>query len=157
MSDAVILGADDAGEILTLQRAAFAWEVCIRFPGYTAPITQTLQDLSVELSDDDCLAMGIRDGARLVAALRIRLTDDHTAYLARLSVAPDRAGEGLGAQLMGAVDGTVTQRFPGVNRIEISADGGATWLIAWYERLGFRVTAHGTENSPHEWRLARDR
>lgn len=156
MIDVVFLDAADTGEVLTLQRAAFAYDVCVRYPGYTAPVTQTLQELHAELSVEGSVALGIRDRGRLVASVRLRRSGPDSVYLGRLVVAPDRAGEGLGAQIMTAVDDVALPRFVGARRIDLTTDGQATWLVAWYQRLGYRVTARGTSNSPHEWCLSRD-
>lgn len=45
------------------------------------------------------LALGLREGARLVAAVRVRI-EDEAAELRRLVVAPDRQGHGLGTRLL---------------------------------------------------------
>jgi hypothetical protein len=67
--DILDLGLPDAGEILTLQRAAFAQDCAVNYPGYTLPVTQTLDDLRAEMARDGAVALGIRDHGRLVAAL----------------------------------------------------------------------------------------
>lgn len=150
------LGLDAAGEILTLQRAAFAVEVRFTFPNYTDPITQTLEELRAEFLDKNAVALGIRDRGRLIAALRMRPLEDGAIFFYRLSTAPDRVGEGLGRTLMQAAIDRVRDFYPQATRIEFSADGDNNWLISWYERLGFKVTVRGTENGPGEWRLAMD-
>ncbi|MGH3780647.1 MAG: GNAT family N-acetyltransferase [Pseudonocardiaceae bacterium] len=56
-------------------------------------------ELAAELTDPQVLALGLREGARLVAAVRLRI-EDEAAELGRLVVAPDREGQGLGSRLL---------------------------------------------------------
>jgi GNAT superfamily N-acetyltransferase len=62
-------------------------------------LVQSLDELAVELADPQVLALGLREGARLVAAVRVRI-EDEAAELRRLVVAPDRQGHGLGTRLL---------------------------------------------------------
>ncbi len=149
-----VLEPSAAGEVLTLQRAAFATEVRFRFPDYVEPITQTLQELNDEFADQGAIAVGLRDHGRLVAALRMRPKDDGV-YFYRLSVAPDKTGERLGATLMEQAIEAAPQLFPDAKRISFNAAGNFEWLIAWYERLGFQVVEKDVDGIKDNWVLAR--
>ncbi len=152
----VVLGTDALGEVLTLQRAAFAIEVMESYPGYTAPVTQTLVELQTEMSAEGATILGIRDGHRLIAAIRMRPLDAKTMFLSRLSVAPDRVREGLGDRLLSEAVEHIGRNHPHISRVEFTADGANPWITNWYERRGFVIVQRGTENSPYEWRLAKE-
>jgi|GEM_PF-4802355 Predicted acyltransferase len=156
MSTLTLLNEADVGELLTLQRAAFALDVCVRYPGYTAPVTQSLEELRDEIKNDQCIAIGLKENGRLIGSIRIRRIDTSTIFLARLCIAPDRFGEGLAKKLMHSVDKYVAQYFPEAKRIEMTADGTNTWLVNWYGSLGYEPFERGTKTSPNEWRLARE-
>jgi GNAT superfamily N-acetyltransferase len=100
------LGVDDAGELLTLQRAAYVTEAQAHDDPGLPPLRQTLAELRAELASADVTALGVRDRGRLVATVRLRHhpADRHTAEVARLAVAPDRQGEGLGTRLLAEVE-----------------------------------------------------
>lgn len=98
------LGDADAGEMLTLQRAAFLSEAIVYGELAMAPLHQTLEELRTELADPAVIALGVREGGRLLGATRVRLVD-RVAHLGRLTVVPDRQGEGVGSALLDAADG----------------------------------------------------
>lgn len=156
MCTLTLLDTNDAGELLTLQRASFALDVCVRYPGYTVPITQTLEELHEEVANAQCITVGLRDKGRLIGSIRIRKTGPETVFLARLCIAPDRLGEGLGRQLMHSVDDYIARFFPETKRVEMTAEGANTWLVNWYESLGYEPVERGTKNSAYEWKLARN-
>lgn len=60
---------------------------------------QSPDELAAELVDPQVVALGLREGARLVAAVRVHI-EDEAAELGRLVVAPDRQGRGLGSRLL---------------------------------------------------------
>ena len=66
------LGHDDAGEVLTLQRAAYVAEARAHGDFDLPPLTQSLAELLAELASPDVAAFGVRDGGRWVAAVRLR-------------------------------------------------------------------------------------
>src|SRR5688500_310446 len=92
---------DDAGEVMTLQRAAFVQEALIYGTPEMPPLTQTLEEVESELHENlGCVAL---DGPRMVGAVRARL-DGSLLLVGRIAIAPDRAGEGIGTTLLGAVE-----------------------------------------------------
>jgi ribosomal protein S18 acetylase RimI-like enzyme len=143
------LGVDDAGEVLTLQRAAYVTEAQAHGDLTMPPLTQTLGQLRVELADPQVVAWGIRERGRLLASVRVRQAGRATAEVGRLVVAPDRQGSGLGTALLLAAearlhdDVTVIRLFTG-ERSEAN--------LRLYQRLGYYETGRapaGTYNLVH--------
>jgi len=66
----------DAGEVMTLQRAAFVTEAQAHRDLHLPPLTQTLADLHAELGEQLCHGWGIREAGRLVACVRAHLSGD---------------------------------------------------------------------------------
>jgi hypothetical protein len=60
----------DAGEVLTLQRAAFVTEAQAHRDLHIPLLTHTLADLNAELGERCCHGWGIREADRLVAFVR---------------------------------------------------------------------------------------
>ena len=121
------LDVDDAGELLTIQRAAYVGESMV-YDQFLPPLRETLDQVVAVLARDDVVVLGAREGARLVGAVRVMPTGE----VARLCVVPDKQGAGLGTALL---------------RAAIAA--GGTWLftgerstgnLRLYERHGFVET-----------------
>lgn len=150
---AEVLDEDDLGEVLTLQRAAFALEVVQSYPAYIQPLAQTLSELREEQSAAGATVLGVRDGHRLIGAIRIIPQGEGRYGLARLSVAPDRTREGLGKALMLAAIGYAKASLTDAKELQFLADGDNEWLIRWYEQLGFVVEVRGFPEAPGAWKL----
>lgn len=88
---------EDAGEVLTVQRAAFVSEAAIYGSVDMPPLTQTLPELEAELRSESGLTARI-DG-RLVGAIRF-VEKDGVLLIGRIAIAPDVQGEGVGRQLL---------------------------------------------------------
>jgi PncC family amidohydrolase len=95
------ISPSDAGEVLTVQRAAFVSEAQIYGSADMSPLTQTLEQLEAELHT----AQGwvARRRGRLVGAVRARETDD-VLLIGRIAIAPDMQGEGIGRRLLAAAE-----------------------------------------------------
>lgn len=92
---------EDAGQILTLQRAAFVSEAQIYGDPDMPALTQTLEQLEAELADNlGCVAT---DGDRVVGALRAVQQHD-LLLIGRIATAPDRGGEGIASALLDDVE-----------------------------------------------------
>lgn len=101
------LGLHDAGEVLTLQRAAYVSEAQAHADPDLPPLRQSLAMLQAELADPSVLALGCRDAdGRLLAAARVQVDPGHPAVaeIGRLTVVPDRQREGLGSLLLAAIE-----------------------------------------------------
>jgi ribosomal protein S18 acetylase RimI-like enzyme len=135
----VVLGIEDAGEVLTLQRAAFVPEAQAHGDLDLPPLRQGLVELAAELADPHVLALGLRGRAgRLVAAVRVRTTGDppEVAEVLRLAVVPDQQGRRLGSRLLAAVE----DRLPdGVTELRLFTGEHGDGL-SLYQRLGYVET-----------------
>lgn len=126
---------DDAGEVLTIQRAAFASEALIYGDPDMPPLTQTLEELAAELVENlGCVAV---TGGRIVGAVRAR-RDDDLLLIGRLAIAPDQQGEGLGTLLLAAVEDR--GRDAGATEAELFTGGLSEANQRLYEREGYQRT-----------------
>ncbi|MCW2637404.1 MAG: GCN5-related N-acetyltransferase [Blastococcus sp.] len=123
------LTAADAGELLTLQRAAFVTEAQLYDDVRLPALVQSLDELRAELAIGR--ALGVRLGGRVVGAVRTR-QDDAVLHVNRLTVAPDLQGRGLGSQLLAAAetgtDATEARLFTGHR---------SAGNLRLYERFGY--------------------
>ena len=140
METMVTLTDDDAGELLTLQRAAYITEAQAHDDLDLPPLTQSLLELAGELSTPDVIAIGLRnDSRRLVAAVRLHLisSDPLVAELGRLIVAPDRQGQGLGSQLLRLAESSLPAS---VTELTLFTGERSVGNLRLYNRFGYRET-----------------
>lgn len=130
-----VLGLDDAGEILTLQRAAYLTEAAAHNDFDLPPLTQTLAELAEELADSTVTALGIHDDGRLIGAVRVRRSEN-AAELGRLIVAPDRQGQGIGTRLLLHAE-TV---YPEASEIRLFTGEHSIANLRLYARHGYHET-----------------
>lgn len=140
----VPLGLRDAGEILTLQRAAYCTEAAAHRDFELPPLTQSLTDLKDELAMTNVLAFGIRDAGRLLASLRLHRFGP-VVELRRLVVAPDRQGQGLGSGLLVHAE-TV---FPDCRELRLFTGEHSGANIRLYTRLGYRESGRTPAGGYH--------
>lgn len=123
------ISPDDAGEILTVQRAAYVSEAQIYDDARTPPLTQSMEQLQAELADAGGFVA--KDGPRLVGVIRTREADG-LLLIGRIAIAPDMQGHGIGRLLLDAAeqasDATEAELFTG------SLSEGNLRL---YERCGY--------------------
>jgi GNAT superfamily N-acetyltransferase len=139
MESLVRLGAEDAGEVLTLQRAAYVTEAQAHADLNLPPLQQSLTEVAAELADPEVLALGWRNpSGRLVAAVRARVTttdDPGVAEIGRLTVVPDQQGQGLGTRLLAAVE----EQLPAtVAALRLFTGEYSAGNLRLYARLGYR-------------------
>lgn len=126
---------DDAGEVMTLQRAAFVQEALIYGTPEMPPLTQTLEEVESELHENiGCVAL---DGPRMVGAVRARL-DGPLLLVGRIAIAPDRAGEGIGTTLLAAVERRGAEA--GATEAELFTGSLSEANLRLYEREGYVET-----------------
>ncbi|MCC6496127.1 MAG: GNAT family N-acetyltransferase [Propionibacteriaceae bacterium] len=89
--------AADAGEVLTVQRAAFVVEAQLYGDPFLPPLVETVAQVVADLGR--CRGLVAIAGDRLVGSVRVRV-DGSTLHIGRLAVAPDQQGRGLGALLL---------------------------------------------------------
>ncbi|WP_456285170.1 GNAT family N-acetyltransferase [Microbacterium sp. JZ101] len=126
---------EDAGEVMTLQRAAFVSEAQIYGSADMPPLTQTLDEVRWELRENlGCVAL---DGGRMVGALRARI-DGELLLIGRIAIAPDVQGHGIGSRLLDAVE--VRGASAGAREAELFTGSLSEANIRLYERQGYRET-----------------
>jgi GNAT superfamily N-acetyltransferase len=124
------LGAADAGELLTLQRAAYVTEAQLYDDVRLPALVQSLDELTAELATARCTGAWL--GPRLVGAVRTR-EDDGVLHVGRLVVAPDHQGRGIGSRLLGAAEEGTDAGTAALFTGHLS-----TANIRLYERNGYR-------------------
>jgi tRNA (guanine37-N1)-methyltransferase len=132
---------DDAGELWTLQLAAYLSEGQVNSSLSIPPLTQTLDELRGSLSTGTVLVA--RRGHRLVGSVRGELQDDDVWYIGRLMVAPDLWGQGIGSELMTAIEGFAPA---GTTRLRLLTGAASEHNLAYYRRRGYREVARDVDN-----------
>ncbi|NYF57762.1 GNAT superfamily N-acetyltransferase [Micromonospora purpureochromogenes] len=140
-------GVADAGEILTVQRAAYVAEAQRYTDPLLPPLTETLDEVRAVLAGPT-IVLAARAGHRLVGSVRARVTGD-TAHVGRLSVAPDQQGRGIGSRLLDAVESACAGRAA---RLELFTGAQSADNLRFYARHGYRIVGHRPD--PNGVRLA---
>ena len=127
-----------AGEVMTIQRAAYLQEARRYGAWDLPPLVETLDQIRDHLADGTP-AFGAFSGSRLVGSVRSRV-DGERMEVARLSVAPDVQGGGVGRRLLEAI----SERTPeDVKVVWLFTGAESDGNIAFYESAGFvRVSEH---------------
>jgi ribosomal protein S18 acetylase RimI-like enzyme len=133
----------DAGELLTVQRAAYLGEAQRYDDPHLPALTETLDEVrAVIVGDAEVLVA--RAGHRLIGSVRGTVAGG-TGHVGRLSVAPDLHRLGVGRRLLAAVEAALAGR---VTRFELftgaHSDGNLhLYRSAGYTELGHRPTTSG--------------
>ncbi|MET0734985.1 MAG: GNAT family N-acetyltransferase [Microbacterium sp.] len=122
----------DAGEVLTLQRAAFVQEAIIYRSVDMPPLHQTLESLEAELHEN--LGLVALDGTRIVGAVRA-LLDGELLLIGRLVIAPDVQGRGIGSLLLSEVEARGAEA--GAVRAELFTGSLSEANLRLYQREGY--------------------
>lgn len=123
----------DAGELLTLRRAAFVSEAQIHQDPHIPALTQTFDELREDLAREDVITLGAWRGHRLVGSVRV-LLEGTKATLGRLAVAPDLQGQGIGTQLLLGV----ASRLPdSMEEIWVFTGQDSAQNLALYNKHGY--------------------
>lgn len=134
---------DDAGELVTVQRAAYLAEGerygSFRLP----PLTETPDEVRAVIGGGSTVLVA-RAGHRLAGSVRGTVCGG-TGHIGRLSVAPDLHGHGIGRRLLAAVERALAPR---VTRFELftgaaSAANLRLYRAAGYTDIGTRMVDEG--------------
>lgn len=121
----------DAGELLTLQRAAYVTEARLYRDPELPGLTQSLAELVAELGE--AVALKAVAGHRIVGAVRARV-DGSVLHIRRLTVAPDWQGRGVGSRLLDEME---NQPPEGVHRATLCTGHRSTGNLRLYARRGY--------------------
>lgn len=137
------LSVADAGEALTLQRAAYVTEARAYADFDLPPLLETLEETRVALAS--CLSWGFRENGRLVASVRLAVTG-HVGVIGRLVVAPDRQGRGFGGELLRVAEAAAP---PPVTVFRLFTGSKSVGPLRLYAKHGYRET-HRTPELDYE-------
>ncbi|MEO5875597.1 MAG: GNAT family N-acetyltransferase [Streptosporangiaceae bacterium] len=126
-------GPADAGEILTVQRAAYLSEAQLYGDPFIQPLVESLDQLR-NLLDGEVIILKATRGGRLVGSVRATV-QEQTCLIGRLVVVPDLQGEGIGTRLMQAVEAEVAGLATALVLFTGHLSAGNLTL---YRRLGYR-------------------
>lgn len=110
------LSRDDAGELLTLQRAAWVSEAIEGDTLAIPALHEDFADIARQLADPGLTIWGLREGGRLIATVRISTPSPGVILLGRLAVVPDLVGQGLGGAMLRFAEARIP---PGTTRVEL--------------------------------------
>ncbi|MGH3239697.1 MAG: GNAT family N-acetyltransferase [Spirillospora sp.] len=135
----------DAGEVLTVQRAAYVAEAQLYGDPFIPPLVESFEQLRKVLGGDAVVLKAVLDG-RLVGAVRAQFSD-HTCLVGRLVVVPDLQGRGIGGRLLAALEDEVAGR---ADACVLFTGHLSDTNLRLYRRVGYtethreRVAAHLT-------------
>lgn len=124
---------EDAGEILTVQRAAYVTEAQLYGDPFIAPLLESVGQVAEAIATGTVLKAVA--GSRIVGAVRGRLTGT-TCLVGRLVVAPDRQRQGIGSALLTALHDSV----PEAAAFDLFTGHLSEGNLRLYRRLGYRET-----------------
>ncbi|THV43550.1 GNAT family N-acetyltransferase [Glycomyces buryatensis] len=139
MTEPIIAAAEagDAGELLTLQRAAYVSEAQIYGDPLLPPLVETIAALDAEIAAGGVLKAVL--GNRIVGTGRARLEGD-TWHLGRIAVAPDMQGRGIGTLILTALEARAPEAAA---HCALFTGFKSEANLRLYERNGYQETHRG--------------
>jgi tRNA (guanine37-N1)-methyltransferase len=123
---------DDAGELWTLQLAAYVSEGKLNGSFDIPPLMETLTELRASLAAGTVLVA--RRASRLVGSVRGEPAEGGVWYIGRLMVAPDLHGQGIGSRLLSEIE---TRAPAGTTRLRLRTGVFSAGNLAYYRRRGY--------------------
>lgn len=134
-----IATAEDAAEILALQRLAYESEARLYGDWSIPPLAQTLESLIEDIKLTTVLKA--TEAAAIIGSVRARLVGD-ACLIGRLMVDPARQGRGIGSALLTAIE----DMFPQAAAFELFTGSRSEGNLRLYVRCGYAIsgTRQGT-------------
>ncbi|MGO9660805.1 MAG: GNAT family N-acetyltransferase [Acidimicrobiales bacterium] len=136
-----VIGPEHAGEVHTLQRAAFVAEARLYGTVEIPPLVETVDEIRRELAST--VTMGAWLGSRLVGTARLTL-DGSIGWVSRVAVAPDLQGQGVGSRLLSTLESAAP---PQVRRFQLGAGHKSGDDLAMNERRGYREVSRRVDQA----------
>ncbi|MFD0278313.1 GNAT family N-acetyltransferase [Kitasatospora sp. NPDC127111] len=131
--------ADDAEQILKLQYLGYQSEAELYGDWTLEPLTQTLESLRGELSEQQFLVA--RLGDEVVGTVRGRIDSDGIARIGRLVVHPRMQRHGLGGRLLEALERRLAEDGRPLTAYRLFTGHRSLGNLRLYARQGYRQTA----------------
>jgi GNAT superfamily N-acetyltransferase len=128
-----VVGPEHAGELLTVQRAAYVREAQ-RYTAHIPPLRETLAEVLAEIDASHVLVFGAWLGTRLVGSVRGRPDGRDGMEVSRFAVAPDMQGRGVGRVLLGTLEAAVPA---GVRTLWLVTGAASEENLRLYRRAGY--------------------
>lgn len=125
--------AADAGEILTLMRAAYVSEAQLYGDPFIPPLVESLDQLRKIV--ENAIVLKAVEGGRIVGSVRGQVAGS-ACIVGRLVVAPDRQGAGIGTSLLTALH----EAHPLIDAFDLFTGHLSDGNLRLYRRLGYRET-----------------
>ncbi|MFF0305796.1 GNAT family N-acetyltransferase [Streptosporangium sp. NPDC004379] len=126
-------GPGDAGEILTVQRAAYVSEAQLYGDPFIPPLVESAEQVRVAVETGVVLVA--RRERRIVGAVRGRMSGT-TCLVGRLVVAPDVQRRGVGGSLLAALHGDASSALA----FDLFTGHLSEGNLRLYRRHGYRET-----------------
>ena len=131
----------DAGELWTVQRAAYLTEAQRYQETRIPPLLETLDEVRADIESPVVVTLGAWDGPRLVGSARGR-PDGDRMEVARVCVAPDQQGRGVGRALLTAIEDAAPSA---VRTLWLIAGAASADNLRLYRKAGYAETSSMTD------------
>lgn len=129
----------DAGELLTVQWAAFVSEAQRYGDPLLPPLREDLDGVAAAIAEPSVIVLVALAGTRLVGSVRLRV-EGAQGHVGRLAVAPDQQGRGIGSRLLAAAENAAPYQ---VREFRLFTGADSLENVARYERAGYLRTVPG--------------
>lgn len=123
---------DDSTEILSLQKLCYRSEALIYNDFRIPPLIQTLEEIKSDFREYFFLR-AVED-KRIIGSVRARIINSETCYIGRLIVHPDFQNQGIGTELMDAMEDI----FKDCDRYELITGYRSKKNLSLYKKRGYK-------------------
>ena len=124
--------AEDAEEILKLQKLAYVSEAEIINDFTIPPLHQTIEEVLSEF--DNHMFLKVTDKNMIIGSVR-SFVENGTCFIGKLIVHPDHQNQGLGTELLK----TIERYFPDTGRYELFTGEKSERNLYLYQKMGYRI------------------